>query len=148
MAAVISSCTLSAVEPVLVSTSTAVSSPVTWSSEGGGLTVKSLPAGYEFVYSEGTGDDPNSAMFHVFKNADGNQLSIGRRRFPGEFPINGHEVGSFDGVTYWLIDESGWSRLYFALVEVRIEILSSTLPTEELIAIGRSVKYDPNRDLP
>jgi hypothetical protein len=66
---------------------------------GGAASGWELPADYEFVLSKATADGRRSAVFHVSQSSTGDELWIGRRRFPDEYPLNGREIESVGGVT-------------------------------------------------
>lgn len=113
--------------------------PDSWAS---GLSIDYIPDEFSFVWNEGH----ETATFHVFQTAEGEQVSVGRQLTLEPYPSAVEQLIR-DGREFAVAEGSSETRVLVELADgVRIEVVSQTLDTDTLLRITESVGYDPTRD--
>ena len=106
-----------------------------------GLVLSCVPAGYEFVESEGH----ESAVFHNFSSADHAHLAIGRTTVAEAKQTTG-EVVVVDGRNFHVLD-NGKRLAEMVDPTTRVEVVASDLPLEILSDVARCLHYDAALDV-
>ena len=83
---------------------------------------------------------------HRFEDADGRQLEVFRLLEPGRFPAEGDVLETSNGIIYQQREGGGRREVFFETQGVRLGATSAELTVEELLAIAKSITYDPEAD--
>ena len=107
-----------------------------------GIAISALPAGFTLVTNLGN----EVSVAHRFENGNGRQLDVFRLLEPERFPAQGEVLETTDGISYHQAEGGGRREVFFETQGVRLGATSSDLTIEELLAIARSITYDPAED--
>lgn len=107
-----------------------------------GITIAALPAGFMLVTNVGN----EVSTGHRFEDADGRQLEVFRLLEPGRFPAEGDVLETSNGIIYQQREGGGRREVFFETQGVRLGATSAELTVEELLAIAKSITYDPEAD--
>ena len=136
---VLVACTSEAVEP---------GPPVSWApADDGwqsGITIAALPAVFMLVTNVGN----EVSVGHRFEDADGRQLEVFRLLEPERLPVDGDPLETSNGFTYMQDVGVTSTLVFFETQGVRLGVSSSELTVDELLAIAKSITYDPGADEP
>ena len=86
------------------------------------------------------------SVAHRFEDAEGRQLEVFRLFELERFPVEGDPVETWNGTTYYQASGEVRTQVFFETQGVRLGATSSELTIEELLAIARSITYDPGAD--
>jgi hypothetical protein len=107
-----------------------------------GIAISALPAGFTLVTNLGN----EVSVAHRFEDADGGQLEVFRLLEPDRFPAQGEVLETSSGISYQQTEGGGRREVFFETQGVRLGATSSDLTVEELLAIAKSITYDPAED--
>jgi hypothetical protein len=107
-----------------------------------GITIGALPAGFTLV----TNVRNEVSVGHRFEDADGRQLEVFRLLEPERFPAEGDVLETSDGIIYQKAEGELRGQVFFETQGVRFGATSAELTVEELLAIAKSITYDPEAD--
>lgn len=130
-------CTSEAVEP---------GPPVSWApTDDGwqsGIAIAALPGGFTLATNLGN----EVSVAHRFEDGNGRQLEVFRLLEPERFPAEGDVLESSNGITYQQAEGGVRRQVFFETQGVRLGATSAGLTVEELLAIAKSITYDPAAD--
>jgi hypothetical protein len=132
-------CTSEAVEP-----ETSVSWAPADDGWQSGIAIAALPAGFALVTNLGN----EVSVAHRFEDGEGRQLEVFRLLDPERFPVEGDPLETWNGTTYYQASGEVRTQIFFETQGVRLGATSSDLTVEELVAIAKSITYDPGADEP
>ena len=107
-----------------------------------GIAIGALPAGFTLVTNLGN----EVSVAHRFEDGDGRQLEVFRLLEPERFPAEGDVLETSNGITYREAEGEVRTQVFFETQGVRLGATSAELTVEELLAIAKSITYDPAAD--
>ena len=107
-----------------------------------GIIIAALPAGFTLVTNLGN----EVGVAHRFEDGDGRQLEVFRLLEPDRFPAEGAVLETSNGITYREAEGEVRTQVFFETQGVRLGATSAELTVEELLAIAKSITYDPAAD--
>jgi len=107
-----------------------------------GIRIGALPAGFTLVTNLGN----EVSVAHRFEDGDGRQLEVFRLLEPERFPAEGDVLEASNGITYRAAEGGVRREVFFETQGVRLGAASAELTVEELLAIAKSITYDPAAD--
>ena len=121
-------------------------SSVAWSPEDdgwrSGISIGALPAGFSLVTNVGN----EVAVAHRFADDEERHLEVFRLLDPESLPVDPHPLETSSGITYLQAIGGGRTQVFFETQGVRLGASSSDLSVEELLAVVKSITYDPGAD--
>ena len=109
-----------------------------------GIAIAALPAGFSLV----TNVANEVSVGHRFEDGDRRQLEVFRLLEPERFPVEAHPLETSNGITYQQVVGGGTTQVFFEKNGVRLGASSPNLSVDELLAIAKSITYDPEADQP
>ena len=109
-----------------------------------GIAIAALPGGFSLVTNVGN----EVAVAHRFADDEGRQLEVFRLLEPERFPAQGEVLETSNGISYQQAEAGGRREVFFETQGVRLGATSSELTVDELLAIAKSITYDPGADQP
>jgi hypothetical protein len=107
-----------------------------------GIAIGALPAGFTLVTNLGN----EVGVAHRFEDGDGRLLEVFRLLEPERFPTDSDVLDTSNGIIYREAEGGVRREVFFETQGVRLGAASAELTVEELLAIAKSITYDPAAD--